>query len=201
MHLNPYQDREPNTVQIRERFGRTVTYKIPTELTVEELERLLEINIQIEKLAKQKVENTDYDAQAEAIKRYWDHLFAQCTIIFRHYHPEVTTEYLKKHLTQQIAWDIVNFFDINRWYKVTGSKKKDNPTAQLKNLRRVIIQLVRKGFSLYDLKKLYIDEFFFYYYEMIYTMETAKELKEGSYDKIRGVDNSAQRMRQFFSKL
>lgn len=44
--------------------------------------------------------------------------------------------------------------------------------------------MVVSGFSLFDLRKLYIDELFAFHEELIYTLEQKGELKEGAYDKI-----------------
>lgn len=42
----------------------------------------------------------------------------------------------------------------------------------------------RGGFSLLDLRKLYLDEFSMFYQELIYCLEEAGELKKGNYDKL-----------------
>lgn len=196
-------------MEIRERFGKTRILKIPYELSVEEVERLLEINVQIDKLAEQKIDDEDFNAQTESLKTFWSFLFAQCTIIFRHYQPEVTEEYLRKHLSDTVALEITGFFENNRTYKTqktrftAEAKKKSNLSAeeQLKSIRRTVVFMVRNGFSLYDLKKLYIDEFFNYYYELVYSLEQSKELPEGSYDKAQGIDRSGQKMDDFFGSL
>lgn len=48
----------------------------------------------------------------------------------------------------------------------------------------MIAYLVINGFSLFDIRKLYIDELFFFYDETIYTLEKLGKVKEGEYDKI-----------------
>lgn len=204
-HLNPYKERGFHTVEIRERWGKTVVYKIPYELTVEEVERLLEINVQIEKLSVGTVDELDFTLQAKKIKEFWDYLFSQCTVIFRHYHPEVTEEYLRKHLSDNTALEITGFFENNRYYKAQqdarASKKKVKADEQLRSMRRTIVFMVRQGFSLYELKKLYVDEFFYYYYELVHSLELAKELPDGSYDKARGIDRSSEKLDNFFGQL
>ena len=45
--------------------------------------------------------------------------------------------------------------------------------------------MVTCGFSLFDLRKLYLDELFEYHAELIYILEQRKELPEGTYDKMK----------------
>jgi hypothetical protein len=44
--------------------------------------------------------------------------------------------------------------------------------------------MVVNGFSLLELRKLYIDELFNFHQELIYSLEQMGKLKEGSYAKI-----------------
>lgn len=201
-HL-PYRERQYHTVQVKEGLLKTRDFKIPAELTVEEVERLLEITGQIEKLKKEEIASENYFAQRAKIKEFWSYLFAQLTIIFQHYQPEVTTDYLKKYLTESEALRITKFFDLNRYYQAgsESSKKKVSAKDQLRELRRLLIFCVRYGFSLSDLKKLYIDEFFEYYYELVYNLEKSEVLKEGAYEKVQGIDKSADRLSQFFGRF
>lgn len=48
---------------------------------------------------------------------------------------------------------------------------------------------------------MYIHDFINYYYEIVYLLEQGKEMQEGSYDKVRGVDNSANKLMNFFSQF
>lgn len=59
--------------------------------------------------------------------------------------------------------------------------------------------MVRQGFGLNDLKTLYIDEFKQYYNELIYCLEVGKELAEGTYDKLLGVDRTSENLSKLFS--
>lgn len=45
--------------------------------------------------------------------------------------------------------------------------------------------MVTCGFSLFDLRKLYLDELFEYNAELVYILEQKKELPEGTYDKMK----------------
>lgn len=44
--------------------------------------------------------------------------------------------------------------------------------------------MVTNGFSLLELRKLYIDELYVFYEELFYTLERFGKVKEGTYDKI-----------------
>lgn len=44
--------------------------------------------------------------------------------------------------------------------------------------------MVVKGFSLLELRKLYIDELYGYYEQLFYNLEKMGEVKEGSYAKL-----------------
>ena len=54
------------------------------------------------------------------------------------------------------------------------------------------------GLSLSEIRNMYINEFMDYYYEIVYLLEQSKEMQEGSYDKVRGIDNSANKLANFF---
>lgn len=60
--------------------------------------------------------------------------------------------------------------------------------------------MVKAGFGLTDLRVLYIDEFKEFYNETIYSMEASKELPEGSYDKLKGIDRTSENLMSLFSK-
>lgn len=71
----------------------------------------------------------------------------------------------------------------------------------------MIAYLVINGFSLFDIRKLYIDEMFYFYDETIYTLEKLGKVKEGEYDKIVSskkskVDNTVNLLRrQLFKSI
>ena len=72
-----------------------------------------------------------------------------------------------------------------------GSKKKDKPAiTELRDLRRLIAFMVVNGFSLFDVRKLYIDEMYSFYDELIFNLEKDGKLKEGSYAKITVSDDT-----------
>jgi len=198
-HL-PYKERDYHTVDIRERWGKVKTYKIPHELTVEEVERLLEISERVQRLQESDLHESKA-VQLETLKIFWTYIFAQVTILFQHHQPDITEKYLRKHLSDAEALKIVKFFDIYRDYQpdvsdTDGVKKKSN---ELQNLRHTMAFCVNNGFSLLEIRKLYIDEFFQFYFELVHLLEKKGELKEGAYDKVQGIDRSAENFRKMFS--
>ena len=56
--------------------------------------------------------------------------------------------------------------------------------------------MVRYGFSLADIRQLYIDEFYAYFTELVESLERDGILKEGASDKVKGVSDADQLRRQ-----
>lgn len=56
-----------------------------------------------------------------------------------------------------------------------------------------------QGFTLQDVKSLYIDEFKEYYNETVYSLQISKSLPEGSYDKLKGIDRTEENLASLFS--
>lgn len=52
--------------------------------------------------------------------------------------------------------------------------------------------MVMSGFSLNNLRKLYIDELYEFYAELVYLLEQRKEVKDGSYAKIKQTEGGAE---------
>lgn len=119
MHaLDLYKSRKHSVVTLAD--GKE--YKIPNEYTVEEVERLLELRVEQEAIEKEEV--VDKDGQ---LPRFWSVVFDQITILFQHYQPEVTTEYLKSVITQNEALEMLGFFQKYRHlalkeYKAEGAE-------------------------------------------------------------------------------
>lgn len=192
MHaLDLYKSRTHSEVKLAD--GKT--YKIPNEFTVEEVERVLELQIERDAIEKKEVDGDANEENAD-VKRYMDIVFAQLTILFQHHQSKITTEYLKSAMTQNEALEALGFFQKYRHIAVrdylenkknqteADSKKKVTAKVELREIRRLIISMVIEGFSLSDLRKLYIDELYSYYEQMIYIMEKTGKVKEGSYAKI-----------------
>lgn len=70
----------------------------------------------------------------------------------------------------------------------------------------MITLMVINGFSLLELRKLYIDEFNQYHAELIFLLEKTGKAEVGSYDKIKSSnndieDNTANELRSQLSKI
>lgn len=191
-------------------------YKLPNEYSVEEVERILELRIEIETLEAEKVETLTSGLQKA--KYHNDLMFAQLEIMFQHYQPELTVDYLKKVITQDEALEILGFFQKYRYLALkemredesaeeVESKKKSSSKRELRDLRRMLIFMVTYGFSLLELRKLYIDELHDYYRELIHNLEQEGKIKKGSYDKIKsskstGVEDTVNILRkQMFQNI
>ena len=103
--LDLFKERKPHTV-ILDVGGEAKEFKIPTAYTVEEIERITELQVEIDRLAEQEVKKEDETQQVNA---FWDAVFAQLLVLFNHYNPELTLEELKKYLTREEAQAIVAF--------------------------------------------------------------------------------------------
>ena len=195
MHsLNFYKSRKHSEVTLSDKQ----VYKIPNEYTVEEVERLLELRTAQEALEKETVQSEETQ-----LEKFWSVVFEQIEIIFQHHQPDIKISYLKKVITHNEALDILGFFQKYRQAAITQlkeqqpsdteeSKKKVKPAkTELRDLRRVIAFMVVNGFSLIDLRKLYIDELYKYYDETIFTLERLGKVKEGSYAKIKVSDDDS----------
>lgn len=189
-HLDLFAQRKHSTVTLADQK----TYKLPNEYTVDEVERILELREEIEALEAQEV-NGDGKAQRET---HTSLIFAQLGIMFGHYQPDVTPEYLKTIISHNEALETIGFFRKYRHtalkelskesaQKRTDSKKKStlSATKELRELRRMIVYMVTCGFSLYELRKLYIDELHEFYFELVHILEESGKVTKGAYDKVR----------------
>lgn len=196
MHaLDLYKSRTHSEVKLAD--GKT--YKTPNEFTVEEVERVLELEIERNALEKMQAEDVkNLTPENAEFKRYMGIVFSQLTILFQHYQPEITTEYLKSVMTQKEALGMLGFFQKYRHIAIkeylaeknkdqsteADSKKKLSPRTELRDLRRLITFMVVRGFSLFEVRRLYVDELHAFYEQLVYNLEKMGEVKEGSYAKI-----------------
>lgn len=104
-------DRGFHTLDITMADGKLKQFKIPSELTVGEIERLLETQAKMEKLADEQVT----DGGSAQLRLYWGYIFNQLEIIFKHYNPEITVEYLRDNILPTDAMRILGFFSENRF--------------------------------------------------------------------------------------
>ncbi len=189
--LDLYKERTYSTVKLAD--GKE--YKIPNEYTVAEVERLLELRTEQEAIEKKPV-----IGESEIPKQlddFWVVVFDQILILFQHYQPDITIPYLKKNVTQNEALETLGFF--HKYRHAVLRELQSNPSDQsttevkkksrlakfeLRDIRRMIAYMVVNGFSLSDIRALYIDEMYTYYEELFYTLEQMGTLKEGTYDKL-----------------
>lgn len=61
--------------------------------------------------------------------------------------------------------------------------------------------MVISGFSLIEIRKLYVGEMFEYYKSLVYLQEKRGELKEGAYDKINNSNNTVNSLRKQLFKI
>lgn len=197
--LDLYKNRRSSTIKLAD----GVEYQIPSELSVEETERLYEL--QVIRESKENEEVVDAALQSRELMQV---VFDQLEVIFQHYTPTVTSEYLKKTVTHTEALEMIGFFQKYRNLATktqddTESKKKSkSAVVELRELRRIITFLVVSGFSLFELRKLYIDELYDFYDHLFYTLEQTGKIKQGTYDKLnRGKNNDGNAVTQLRTQL
>lgn len=107
--LNLYKDREPHKIILKV-DGEKKEFKLPTEYTAEEAERILETEAKIRKESKREVDDDlSNEEKLKETQKFWEAIFSQVLILFDRYHPEITKEKLKKILTQEQALEIIKF--------------------------------------------------------------------------------------------
>lgn len=72
------------------------------------------------------------------------------------------------------------------------SQKKRLAHKELRDLRRIITFMVVSGFSLLEVRKLYIDELYDFYEHLMFNLEQRGEVKKGTYAKIKQTDANAE---------
>lgn len=91
------------------KIGDGNEYKIPNEFTVEQVERLLELKAEQERLDAIPTAD-DKEEEKKQLDSFYNNIFAQMEIMFQAFHPEVTIEYLKKYVSYNDALEVVGFF-------------------------------------------------------------------------------------------
>ena len=114
--LDLYKGRKHTVIKIGAR-----DFKIPNEYTVEEAERLLEMQHKREALESQEAASPE-----SQIPEFWGIVFDQLEIIFQHYQPDMDIDQLKKLVSHNEALHILGFFDKYRQsqQKPAETKKK-----------------------------------------------------------------------------
>lgn len=112
--LDLYKDRIPHII-LMEIDGKEVQYKIPMSYTVEEVERLLEHQAVLDRIA---AEETVKGKEDEQVGSFFDALFNQVLVLFKRYQPDITVEFLKKHLTREEVSQIISFYTNEQLHNV-----------------------------------------------------------------------------------
>lgn len=100
--------------------------KIPKELKVADIERVLELQAEAESIAKEPLEEDG----TEQTRLFWDKVFIILEVLVKTYQPEVTQANLRRWFTQSQALQIAGFFENNRFLKI-----KDEQSSQKKKLK------------------------------------------------------------------
>lgn len=114
--LDLYKQRKFSFVKL----SNGIEYKIPNEYNVEEVERMLEIEKQRESVEKEPADNP-----SEQFPRFWKTAFDQLEVIFQHYQPEVTSDFLRTVISHQEALAILGFYDKYRFIKAKEGEVDD----------------------------------------------------------------------------
>lgn len=127
--LDLYKKRRHNIVKL----GDGVSYNIPTEFTVEEVERLLELKQKEEEIKSIKVSEGTPEAEANLVL-FWNNVFAQLEIIFGALNDGANEAYLRTHITHNEALEIIGFF--NEYRELTARKLTQAQPGSKKKLKK-----------------------------------------------------------------
>lgn len=120
-------DRGFHEIEVSDYDGTVLKLKIPKELKVSEVERILDLQIKAEEVAKQELSKLDEGVAQTRL--FWEQIFSQLLIMFNVYQPELTQVKLRTLFSQQEALTIAGFFENKRFLKIG----EDN--AQKKTLK------------------------------------------------------------------
>jgi len=133
--LNLFKERATHTI-ILGVDGKSKEFKLPMEYTVEEAERIQELQVKIDQQANIEIEKGTPEAVKGEIL-FWDYIFIQLLVLFNRYQPELKLADLKKILTRDEGVKIIKFFIENRLNSVIvpEANTKDKKKAVKKSLR------------------------------------------------------------------
>lgn len=125
--LNLYKERSYNQVKLFDKLeNKLMTFKIPNEFTVEEVERLLEAELMRTELEKTEVAKDKIGRDIQ-LTNFHKVTFEQLEMLFQHFHPEMTGERLRMSISYKDALEILDFYQKYRFQGkpgALGSKKK-----------------------------------------------------------------------------
>lgn len=115
---NIFKDRRFTILKIKDR-----DFKIPNEYTVEEVERLLELEVKQKDIEKEYVAD-EYVEKAEQLKGFYKVIFGRLEIMLQHYQPEITADEIRSMVTHTEALDILDWFEQHRYFEASEDVKK-----------------------------------------------------------------------------
>jgi len=125
--LDLFKSRRFNIVKI----GDGNEYKIPNEFTVEQVERLLELKAEQERLSDIPTAD-DKEEEKKQVDILYSNMFAQLEVMFQAFHPEITAEYLKKYVSHNEALEVVGFFQKYRALAMDSLLAEEEAKKKLK---------------------------------------------------------------------
>lgn len=119
-----YKERRHSIIQCGDK-----EFKIPSEYTVEEAERILELQIKQEKI-QNEIASDDPEKRALQLQSFYKSIFSRLEIMIQHFQPEVTEAELRNLVTHDEALTILDWFEQHRYLQtekdVNNLKKKLN---------------------------------------------------------------------------
>lgn len=125
--LDLFKKRQPHIIYL-EVDNQKQAFKLPTQYTVEEAERILEMQAEIDDI-KQEVAAESEIEQLKQINRFWERVYMQALVLFNHYQPDITLDWLQANVSKENALEIIAFFteqhvkNIEEDAAQTGKKK------------------------------------------------------------------------------
>ena len=131
--LNLYQREQPHIVILGVKQRRHwllrflgaktegLQFKIPKEYTIQEIESVLQIEVEKEKLLGTQVDIKS-EKFVELEGEYWDLYYKQLALLFNRHHPNVTIEFLRENVSHEQAMEIYEMF-----LKQQNKEVKKNP--------------------------------------------------------------------------
>lgn len=126
-------DRGHHTITLTVADGSERTFKIPTDLSVSEVERLLELQVKIESDLTALDASTE-DVETRKARLFWAYIRAQLVVILRHYQPDIEDDFISVNIMQGDMLRILSFFNQNRYvYIPSGDDLKKKPSTLATN--------------------------------------------------------------------
>lgn len=131
--LDLFKDRRPYKVLLEVKGGKK-EFKLPTEFTVEESERLLEMEIRVSKIVQEEVKNKT--EEKEKLDVFFNNILEYILMLLQHYQPEIEMAELKKIVSRAEAVRIFEFFKRQRFTHLLGLDGSANDDVVKKKLKQ-----------------------------------------------------------------